>query len=86
VSIFQLWPFAAIFLIDSENPLPKQRLSQYARVLQRLGSAPPHGSGGFYFTAERIYLVNTSLSFARRLHEVLEDARRRQPSSARAQG
>ncbi|WP_151729018.1 hypothetical protein [Thermogemmatispora aurantia] len=81
-----LRPFAAIFLVDIENPLPKQRLSQYAHALQRLGSAPPHGSDGFYFTAERIYLVNTSLSCAQRLHEVLEDARRRQPSSARAQG
>ncbi|WP_052890192.1 hypothetical protein [Thermogemmatispora carboxidivorans] len=80
-----LRPFASIFLVDIENPLPQQRLSQYARALQQRGSAPPHGSGGFYFTTERIYLVNTSLSFAQRLQEVLEDARRRQPRSALVQ-
>ncbi|MBX5459028.1 MAG: NERD domain-containing protein [Thermogemmatispora sp.] len=79
-----LRPFAAIFLIDSENPLPEERVSQCARALQQTGAAPLHGSGGFYFTAERIYLMNTSLSFQHRLTEALADARRRWRGQPRA--
>ncbi|WP_376793573.1 hypothetical protein [Thermogemmatispora sp.] len=72
-----LRPFAAIFLIDIEGPLPAERVAQCARVLQRAGAAPLQGAGGFYCTAERIYLLNASLRFDERLATALEDARRR---------
>ncbi|MBX5451017.1 hypothetical protein [Thermogemmatispora sp.] len=72
-----LRPCVAIFLIDTEAPLPSVRVQQCARALREAGLAPLQGSQGFYFTAQCLYLVNTSARLDVRLAEVLADARRR---------
>jgi hypothetical protein len=65
-------PLAAILLIDTIPPLSRERVEQCRHALRRRQAAPLQGGGSLYWTADRIYLTNTSENLGSTLELVLK--------------